>query len=707
MNRSALGRADLIRWAASLDEARLERLAETLGYQKLADQVVGVSSPIGAVRVVAKVGEAPPATAASRHRQYRVVERHVLAPLPDQPEPPPTPAPEPPAVPLGPPPPLIPWSRLWPFLRAALGELAERNRIDLPRLMSACSRVRPLRRLPRLKGQRWAPKGQLILDLSRRLYPFWNDFNTLKAALPRLRGENGLEILRMDQGPASPVQPWESGAWGPPRPYVPPAAGIPVLIVGDVGCLGTSAERQAWVRLGRRLAGTGRVPVVLTPCPSRWWDRVLSGLYFPVVLDRRSHLPPRPTGPRPWPARPVDLAQAVQEDPGARLLLTLLSACVAIRPALLRHLRHRLPADLADAGSEAAAWQHPAFIAGDFELLPGDPVPLGYLRLAFHQTGSDAERQLAWDLIRAQQALGATRSRCMEERSLHAVMNGRSDPAAELFLDELAGAMDQADQRNDPEHARSLAALVNRRAEHMHPEGWRQSPRLEALWLKANPRAEEDGAVLPLGYEIRRALAVAGRPERPQDWRLVQRGDGLEFEPLSVTEGPLTGARPLLERSSTRRPIVQVQENRSGAPESSLPLGDGLALPLTESGWRLRTDFEELVIAPLERPAWAHTLGRDGDGLFVGFRDGQGERRAYWCAPLEWLEWPGSPTRPEASPWDGHGGFIDEDQYQALRSLGLASEGDGLSLHSDGFGLRAEIEIKGVPIGLRWIWPGA
>jgi hypothetical protein len=109
----------------------------------------------------------------------------------------------------------------------------------------------------------------------------------------------------------------------------------------------------------------------------------------------------------------------------------------------------------------------------------------------------------------------------------------------------------------------------------------------------------------------------------------------------------------------------------------------------------------------MERPAWAQTLGRDGDGLFVGFKDGQGERRAYWCAPLEWLGWPGSPTRPEASPWDGHGCFIDHDQYQAVRARGLAPEGAGLSLHSDRFGLRAEIAIEGVPIGLRWLWPGA
>jgi hypothetical protein len=143
---------------------------------------------------------------------------------------------------------------------------------------------------------RWAPRGQLLLDLHPRLYPFWNDFNALKAALPRLRGAAGLDILRLDQGPAGPVQRWEGKGWGAHQPYVSPSPGTPVLIASDLGCLGTEEQWRPWARLGHRLAAQDIFPVVLTPCPARWWNPALAGLFFPVVLDRAARVPPRPGG---------------------------------------------------------------------------------------------------------------------------------------------------------------------------------------------------------------------------------------------------------------------------------------------------------------------------------------------------------------------------------------------------------------------------
>ncbi|WP_295436807.1 formylglycine-generating enzyme family protein, partial [uncultured Thiodictyon sp.] len=428
-------------------------------------------------------------------------------------------------------------------------------------------------------------------------------------------------------------------------------------------------------------------------------------------------IPPRPAGPRPRPSpapgRAAAGRAAISADRGAELLLSLLSPCIAITPPLLRHLRHRLPAGLARVGSEAACWQHPAFVGGDLPLVPGNRAAIQRLRRAFASAGTPAQRRLAWHLIQAQQeTVEASVAVRMEERALYAAMCGSTDDAAETFLDKVADTLLQTRERGAAGDEQRLIGWVDRRTGRSHREVWDFSPGTHRLRLLAHPEAAGAGAVNPEGFDIYRALAAAGRPKQPRSWRLVQRGDWLEWESTAAPAETFGSGSPVVSQMPTGWPVVEAQEACGGAPWQSLgldPANGGVgALPLAAAGWRLRTDFEELSIAPMDRPAWAHTLGRDGDGLFVGFTDGDGERRAYWCAPLEWLRWPGSPVRPALeSPWDGHGCFIDEGQYRALRSRGLALGRGGRTLSRDRLGLRLEIAIEGVPIGLRWVWPGS
>jgi len=315
-------------------------------------------------------------------------------------------------------------------------------------------------------------------------------------------------------------------------------------------------------------------------------------------------------------------------------------------------------------------------------------------------------------LIEAQQnTVGASVAVRMEERALYAAMRGGTDAAAEDFLNKVGDTLLQTRERGAAADKQRLIGWVDRRTGRSHREVWTFSPATHRLRLLAHPEAERAGAVNPDGFDIHRALAAAGRPRQPQSWRLMQRGDWLEWEPAAAPAGAIVSGSPVIAQLPTGQPVIKAQEQRAGAPWMSLGLdpaaGGPGALPLGEHGWRLSTDFEDLLITPMARPAWAQTLGRDQDGLFVGFAAGEGERRAYWCAPLEWLRWPGSPVRPTVdSPWDGHGAFIDAGQFKALRSVGLAPPGAGWTLRRDRYGLRAEISIKGVTIGLRWIWPG-
>ncbi|MDG4550166.1 MAG: formylglycine-generating enzyme family protein [Candidatus Contendobacter sp.] len=663
VGRTDVGRADLIRLYAKLeDETRFQRVAEAMGYRKELDDIEVLSDTVIVRDHIDGIVTSKPVAGGVRHRHYRLVERRALAP-PPPPSPVKLPPPdeEEPVAPLGPSPPLIPWPRLWPFLRAALGEYAERHRIDLRRVVAVVARRRPLRRLPRLKGLHWAPQGQLILDLHPRLYPFWGDFNALKTALPRLRGATGLDILCMTQGPAGPVQRWEGKSWGADQPYVPPPPGTPVLIAGDLGCLGTDEQWRPWESLGRRLTAQGIFPVALTPCPARWWNPALAGLFFPVVLDRAARLPPRPAGPRPWPAWAANVGEEAGRDAGAKLLLTLLSACIGITPALLRHLRHALPVERADVGSEAAAWLHPAFRPGDFALLPGDIRAVESLREAFGGLDPDA-RRLAWNLIRAQQREVSLAVR-MEERALYAAMEGRTDPEVEIFMDRVAAALQQAREQsgNEAELTRFLSAWANRCGRRMHPAGWNHSPRFEALWVLANPKAVDEGGELPAGFDIHRALAALDRPEQPQNWHLIQRGERFEIEAAARAERAYASGSPIAD-FSTRRPMMQARERRPGAVDASLPLADGVGLPVNETGYRLKTDGDELVIESFSRPVWAHTLGRDGKGLFAAFSIRGVTQRVRWIWPGRFLM---------GSPEEEHDRFSNELQHEVILTRGF------------------------------------
>ncbi len=126
MTRASLGRADLIRWCVALDEDRFRRVAEALGYREEPEPAAELKAVVGGTLSASLTTVSPSSdTEGIRHRHYRLVERRILTP-PSPVELPP-PEEEKPVAPLGPSPPLMPWPRLWQFLRAALGEQAERH----------------------------------------------------------------------------------------------------------------------------------------------------------------------------------------------------------------------------------------------------------------------------------------------------------------------------------------------------------------------------------------------------------------------------------------------------------------------------------------------------------------------------------------------------------------------------------------------------
>ena len=248
--------------------------------------------------------------------------------------------------------PLSPWRRIWPFLRAVLGAQDQSRQLDLDRIVRSLARGEVLRRLPCLSRAGWAMTAQVLVDLDPQIHFFWNDFYELIERLQGMRGRMGLDLLCFEDGPLRPCTALDPERRDQQIPYRPPEPGTPILILSDLGLL--NKREQGWLILGRRLQRAGLRPVVLMPCPERYWCGELAELFQLKVWDTGRRYPKRCDGLK----KQGGLPRTEEQDPGLEDLLTASAAAVRVEPGLLRAQRLLFPAGKMDVGTEAAVWRH-------------------------------------------------------------------------------------------------------------------------------------------------------------------------------------------------------------------------------------------------------------------------------------------------------------------------------------------------------------
>ncbi|MDZ7621631.1 MAG: formylglycine-generating enzyme family protein [Candidatus Competibacteraceae bacterium] len=544
-------------------------------------------------------------------------------------------------------PPLLPWSRLWPFLKTALGARQTTQALDIPRILARLARAQTLRYLPRRQRHGWAAESQLIVDYAEPLLPFWTDFNQLYQRLRRLRGARGLRLIAFPDGDPSgrcwrhDGREWRESGDGPML-----GAGARVLVLSDLGCNDPGdVRRRQWRYLGARLRRAGCRPVALMPCPPRWWDSELTRLFEPVGWDRGARLPKR-LGER---QRAPASSAPRESDSGAERLLALLAPAIRIEPALLRAVRYLLPAREADVGSEAAAWNHPKVHATPLAFYYDQEAVAGYRR-AFQGQDADLRREVA-DLIVAHH-LPLSPAIGHEERGVLANLQDVCDLEAQRFM---ARIVRMLRDRNDA-MAESVQAWVGRLTPRQHEAMW-QDAALAAAWALVNRTALREGQVTPPpGLDLGRVSWVFGPDRALKHYTLRQRGPALYLEaaapaaPASDLDAP---GSPVADLGAAAD-YVQVQRLET-SDQSIQPLDQAILLPASGRLW-IKTDYQELILDSIERPEWAEAMGRDEYGLYVDFciggvdhkllavcdRIGDVVQRLRWIMPGEFLM--GSPA---------------------------------------------------------------
>jgi hypothetical protein len=155
--------------------------------------------------------------------------------------------------------------------------------IDVEALVERIARLEPVRALPLAAVPTTRRGVQVLVDFGDGMRPFIGDAEEVAAALERIAGPDGFEVLRfactpLDEPGAGPGPIW---TW---RPYRPPLAGQPVVVLSDLGAGAEPSLRRAvqrrWSGFAAMLGSAGNQVVALAPVPT---DR--------LPVDLRAALP--------------------------------------------------------------------------------------------------------------------------------------------------------------------------------------------------------------------------------------------------------------------------------------------------------------------------------------------------------------------------------------------------------------------------------
>ncbi|MFO1417118.1 MAG: formylglycine-generating enzyme family protein [Methylotetracoccus sp.] len=522
------------------------------------------------------------------------------------------------------------------------------------------------------------------------MFPFNIDVARLIDQLQRLRGGSGMEIRTLLRGPGGAVLEGRKRSVHA-APWRMPPAGTVVVILSDLGLYDEiGAAAREWLAFGHRLRAAGCQAIAIMPVPPRLVLPAVRACFDCYAWDRHSRFQPLAV------EHVLEPAACSDDDRPAEMLLALLSPALQVEPALLRAVRHLLPADRFDVGTEARVWLSPSV----------EVTPLGFqLRVdaieRLHSRFADLAKQQP-ELVAEVCALivrhhaGSFPTQRYEEIETISRLTGRS----------MGRFSDEARQ-----HWAELTKAFDRHADHDGLAAWGeyhlaaqglQHSYAHALWAILARRRSEDKREIPDGVDQHVALPFLIDPAMPQTFGLWQRGLFLEFRPNGSngqTATDLKAGSQLGSVRTTSRQIVHVLESPDGKTRTQvleLSPSSPLRLPLAFGEIQhIHAAGVHVTVAPMTKPSWAVAIGQDASGLFI---------EVIWLGNRFRLLWepPGVPT------WDDVPSKWDElpstwDQLGSTRAGRWRGDGP---VGWDEFGLYADLRIGEVTQRFRWIEPG-
>ncbi len=530
---------------------------------------------------------------------------------------------------------LAPWSKLWPRLRQALHTTVPSREPDIRKWVRRVALGEIVLRVPRLERKAWPVRLSIWIDRSRRLVPFWADQMEVIRNLYKVCDRRNLVIRWLDARTQVSAQMRR----GDYLEDVRPDSQMSVLLLGDLGWLGTDADRVAWRNTGLRLRRLEKRLAALVPiCPARW-TRTLARVWnaHPWEQGRLRCGTGFARHTKTWSER-------------AEQLLKVVSPAAYVQPGLLRALRLLLPPDQTDASTEADVWNHGDVRSADASGMVLQSEAAEKWRYAF-ATSCDAalkervsvtithwHERLPRELLRAETLVWLSVAPNVQAP-------GNVQDALEFAARLEGSAMASGD---DPQWADIVQRYGHALLAGMPEAIYKRIPALQTVWV-----ASFQGVSAPNGIdpsEIRRKME---QPGETRHWYVRQIGARWVFGLNERgTEWPsyVAGPGSPLAWFEASRPWVTVVRGQT-VEEHRLEPGLTLCFDLDEPV-ELRTDRCTVRMVPWVRESWTIAAGRDRFGLWADAKISGVVQRFRWIPPGRFLM--GSPEN-EVGRYDDEG----------------------------------------------------
>jgi len=683
MASAALSRADVLRVLARHDAVAVARMAALCGFERQALTVTidlgkqdGQPKPIAAaefgVPTIAQAEARAPLQARLFHAwltetpPQAAKDNAKLVPLSVEELQPDLHATLPPKAPL------VRATQLWPALKQSLSKAVSGD-LDLTALVDQLACTQQWDPLPLLGEQIWRAPLWVIWDQAERLTPYQSDYQALYRLLRQMRGESELLLYtRYDDGT---FKRWHKRGGQALSKLPKPAPGTSVLVLSDLGALASSTwQEQRWLqRLRDWRSADADVLAWLPSAPGQVNADVARAANIRHLCELGRMRPQR----RGW----RDPAQREAQQHKLRERLLLLSSCALhVSPELLRRLRLLDPLLRHEPGAEALAWS--AHDVGSSQL----SRPLRAESAAEHRANFStlpiAVQQQALKCLMQQHATRGRTTAWLEQllwqTHSHAQAQTPATSAdtteARTALQRLAHAGAGSDLEDDiARFARDISQRQQHDARWWAAEGDWATGLLKRAAVERAPR----------GLTPQQALEIQPHAQEQRCY-LAQRGGALYVLPAGV---PMPSAQRLSEDFSTAQLALELP-----AGLKILALSDKAQEILNPmQALRMHTRTQQIDVAQIGRPSWAHEFGRDQGGVYaLGAPLGANQFKRY-AHPNE----SAAPDNPFFLPGQSEQA-VDWPVAQATWRLGIDLA----------FGHFAELQLGKAVQRFRWIEPG-